>query len=413
MSSTSFSATPSIAGPITAWLHCFCLAVALAGSAGCSSLKKPTLTLPFMRDREPAATANYANDPAAPKTLAEKFQHAVNGNRYDPARARQLSDQGKQHFQTATQQSGKERMRGFQTAAKKLKSAASYWPGSSLAEESLMLAGDAHYFADEYPKAATRYGEVIKQQPNSRYLDLIDQRRFEIARYWLKLAEEQSAGDWVNTTNRTHPVTDTFGHAVKLLDRIRFDNPTGKVADDATMLAAQANFRRGKFSAADVLFTDIRENFPHSEHQFDAHFLGLKCKQELYDGPDYDGSVLRDGEKIVRQMVRIFPEKSREHKEYLEREFKDIRLKLAQREFSLAQYYDNRKEYGAARVYYDLVRREYKDTNLSLESETRLAQIGGLPEAPENSLQWLADMFPEEEQPKPLLARDTIDTIKR
>ena len=130
-------------------------------------------------------------------------------------------------------------------------------------------------------------------------------------------------------------------------------------------------------------------------------------------GPDYDGTVLDESEKLIKQMVLQFPDKARDNREFLEEVGKEIRLKKAQRTFELAKFYDRRKEYGAARMSYARVAEMYSDTNLAREAETRLAQLGGKPDMPEERLQWLADLFPDEEKPKPLIASDTLDMLRR
>jgi outer membrane protein assembly factor BamD (BamD/ComL family) len=373
--------------------------------SGCSTLQQP-------RFNDPDQSA-LAGERPREKTLVERFRNGLK-SQPNPNRARALYAAAENQFKEATRLTGEARSERFAEAAKQYGAAARAWPATALAEDSLMMAAEASFFADRYPKASSGYEEVIKNYPNTRHLDRIDQRRFQIAQYWLAHSG-QNGGKWydVNVTDDEHPTNDTFGHAVRLLDRIRFDNPNGKLADDATMSAAVANFRRGRYSEADILFADIRENFPRSEHQFRAHLLGLKCKQNLYRGSDYDGSVLRDAEEIIHQMVRLFPQEAAQHRAELTAELKDIRLKQAERDFVMAQFFDERKEYGAARIYYDMVRREYSDTNLALDSESRLAQIDGQPEVPKSSFQWLVDAIPEEPPAKPLITRETVTPTKR
>ena len=101
------------------------------------------------------------------------------------------------------------------------------------------------------------------------------------------------------------------------------------------------------------------------------------------------------------------------HHEELQAIYKDLRLKQAARDYAMAKYYDNRSEFGAARMYYGNVQKNYEETNLALESEDRLNHIATLPEAPKQSLQWLADLFPKEEgRAKPLFKRKTISLGK-
>ena len=378
---------------------------------GCSSIHKPNLEMPKL----PVVENMLGPTPENAQGLVDQMVASLR-ERTEPDRARERFHKADELFREAAkmEDDGLERKKKFMSAGREYVAAARFWPGSSLEEDALMMSAESLFFADLYQKSVNRQAELVKKYPTTRHLDRIDQRRFAIAQFWLDHHRKFGTDlTWVNIGDPRRPGTDTFGHAVKLLDRIRFDNPTGKLADDATMLAAVANFEKHNYSEADVLFTDIRQNFPRSEHQFQAHLLGLKCKRELYRGADYDGGVLEESEQIIQQIARLFPEESADHQEALRTELKEIRLQLAERDYTMAKFFDNREEYGAARVYYELVRNEYHDTNLALESESRLAQIGGLRPVPENSLDWLADFFPEEEPAKPLIARDTPTTKLR
>ena len=198
-----------------------------------------------------------------------------------------------------------------------------------------------------------------------------------------------------------------------MLEQIRLDDPTGELADDATMAAGAACFADGRYYRADELFTDLRRSYPSSEHQFEAHLLSLKCKMKLYQGASYDDSPLDEAKELVKQLRRQFPVESRQHDEFLTRAWKEVRMNEAIREMKFAKYYDNRQEFRAARRRYEIVARDYRDTSLSHEAEERLAAIGDLPDKPPQRLAWLADLFPTPDREEPLVARNPLDAIRR
>ena len=339
---------------------------------GCSSIHKPGVEMP----KFPLADKVLGPAPADAQGFVDQIVAGLR-ERTEPDRARERFAKGDELFREAAGMDVEhmDRKKKFMAAGREYVAAARFWPGSSLEEDALMMSAESLFFADLYQKSVNRQAELLKKYPTTRHLDRIDQRRFAISEFWLDYHRHYGMDlTWINVADPRRPGTDTFGHAIKLLDRIRFDNPTGKLADDATMLAAVANFEKKNYSEADVLLTDIRQNFPRSEHQFQAHLLGLKCKRELYRGADYDGGVLEESQQIIQQIARLFPEESAEHQEALRSELKEIRLQMAQRDYNMAQFFDNREEYGAARVYYELVREEYHDTNLALESESRLCE---------------------------------------
>jgi outer membrane protein assembly factor BamD (BamD/ComL family) len=292
----------------------------------------------------------------------------------------------------------------FELAAPKFAAAAERWPDSQLAMDALFMSGESYFFSDNYARANLEYEKLVKAFPNNRYLDQVDKRRFAIARYWLDL-NHQSAEPfyYVNWFNKTRPWRDVRGHGLRVFDKIRIDDPTGKLADDATLAAANEHFISGKFYKADEYYTDLRKAYPTSEHQFQAHFLGVKAKINSYLGPAYGGTGLDEVEKLIKQTRRQFPQEAEKEREFLDRAAAEVRYRKAEQLMHLARFYDFRSEYRAAEHYYARVVREFHDTPLAMRAEERVGQIAGLPPKPAQQLPWLVALFPESDKVKPLL----------
>jgi outer membrane protein assembly factor BamD (BamD/ComL family) len=277
-------------------------------------------------------------------------------------------------------------------------------PDSQLAMDALFMTGESYFFADDYPQANLFYEKLVKAFPNNRYLDAVDKRRFAIARFWLDLNHEHAEPFYyVNWINKTRPWRDVRGHGLRVFDKIRIDDPTGKLADDATLAAGNEHFASGRFYKADEYYTDLRKAYPTSEHQFLAHFLGIKAKLNSYLGPEYGGTALDETEKLIKQTRRQFPQEAAREREYLDKAAAEVRYLKAQQLTQQARYYDRRAEYRAAEHYYTRVVREFNDTPLAQRAEERIGQIAGLPPKPPQQLPWLVALFPESDKAKPLL----------
>jgi hypothetical protein len=61
----------------------------------------------------------------------------------------------------------------------------------------------------------------------------------------------------------------------------------------------------------------------------------------------------------------------------------------------MAAYYDNRKEYGAAKYCYGEVIKKYPDTELAKQSRERVTQIASEPDRPAKMLASVVNMLPE------------------
>ncbi|MCA9178338.1 MAG: outer membrane protein assembly factor BamD [Planctomycetales bacterium] len=301
----------------------------------------------------------------------------------------------------ATREKPGERNRLFLKAAEKYAEAADRWPNSSMEENALFMAGDSLFFADHYDDANEKFEELLKKFPNSRHLDRAEARRFSIAHYWEQQNERRPEPFYyMNFTNEARPFHDVEGHALRIYDKIRIDDPTGELADDATMAAANMHFKQGKYIVADEYYSDLRKAFPNSEHQFMAHFLGLRAKLASYQGVDYSGTVLVQAKELIKTMRTQFPRESQEKAEILAKAEAEANYLLAERDWKDGQYYDRRNEFGAAKFHYAKLIKEYPGTPFAQQAQTRVGQIHGLPEAPDQKLEWLVNLFPGREEPR-------------
>ena len=129
--------------------------------------------------------------------------------------------------------------RKYAEAAKKYKVAIDRWPDSAIEEEAMWQLAECWFFTDQYPKAEDCYDEIVKKYANSRYLDRIAQRQFVIAQYWIALDQKSHLPVIVpNLADRSRPLFDTRGRALKAYDHVRINDPRGPLADDSIMAAA-------------------------------------------------------------------------------------------------------------------------------------------------------------------------------
>jgi len=377
---------------------------------GCASVTT-TNGDPLLQDQSSSKSAFADID-----KLPEQFDKATKkmlGKGANPDKARELYGQAAEQYNQALQQPPDARRKPLLASAPLFQQAAERWPDSALEEDALFYAGESYFFADHYPNANNAYERLLKKYPNSKHLDVVESRRFVIAQYWLAWDDREPQSFWtLNLTDQSRPLRSEFHRAVKIFDRIRIDDPTGKLADDATLAAGNAYFTAGKYLDADNFYTDLRKSFPSSEHQFRAHLLGVKAKLLSYEGPDYSGEPLNGSEELIKQIRRQFPRDADKEREYLVKAYAEVRFRKAERLWNLGRYYDRRAEYRAARFYYNQIVRDYAETKFGELSRQRIGEIANKPDVPPKRLQWLVALFPEQEDVKPLMASGAAPTKK-
>ena len=303
----------------------------------------------------------------------------------DEGLARQLYREGEDLF----------RQKRYGEAAAKFKSAAGRWPDSILEEDAMFMRGESLFFSDQYAKADDVYGNLLKEHDNSRHLDKVVARQFAIGRYW----EQKHTADshWPvtpNLTDKSLPLFDTWGNAMKAYDSVREHDPTGPLADDSVMAAANANFLKGRFEEAAYNYDLLRKQYTKSEHQLQAHLLGIKAKQEMYQGSMYDGKPLGEAGELCEQTLMHFQDDLGDERSHVVQSKNRVVEQRAGRDWAMAQFYEKKKLFGAARYYYRALIDEFPQTQVARAAQTRLEEIKDEPDEPPQRAKWLTDLFP-------------------
>jgi len=290
----------------------------------------------------------------------------------------------------------------YLTAAKEFQATIDRWPATSLAQDAQFLLAESYFYGHHYPDAVEAYDQLLQENPNSKHLDNIIRRQFDIARYW----EEHHQNDphWAVTPNfldNTRPLFDTLGRSLKVYENIRMNDPTGPLADDAIMATANSFFLRGRYEDADYNYELLRNEYPRSEHQFEAHILGLQCKLRKYQGPDYDSKPLLEAKNLVKQIKVQFAGKlNEEERSRLDFDEAALQKQLAAKEWQRAKYYEENEYYDSAKFHYANILRDFPGTPIANEAQQQYASLDGKPGKPPELLADVVKWLPENAERK-------------
>jgi outer membrane protein assembly factor BamD (BamD/ComL family) len=299
----------------------------------------------------------------------------------------------------------------YHDAAKKFNIAYDRWPDSPLEEDALFFAGEAHFFANEYPKSDDAYGMLVKKYAGSTRLDNVWSRRFAIGRYWeLKYDEHPHWPITPNFRDKSLPKFDTGGHALKCYESIWINDLKGPLADNAVMSTANFHFTHGHWEEADHFYTMLRKDHPKSDFQYNAHYFGLQAKLARYQGPVYTDIPLEGSDDLAEQLLTQFDRELGDERDRIRQVRAEIQAQYALREYKMGEYYFNTKYYGAAKTHFKNVIAEYPDTKLAAESKTKIEAAKGLPDSPTPPFAWVEKILPKSKRNGPELAKSNSTT---
>ena len=359
----------------------------LLAAAGCATIKMPTM--PWSKTEAEKSAAAEVGEDGDSSVISSEYAPADTEFGWDYFKGDNIKKRWKKMLgrgpnepiarKALVEGDAFFREKDYAKAIPKYKQAIDRWPDSVIEEDALWQLAECWFFTDKYPKAEDCYEELVKKYANTKYLDRIAQRQFVIGQYWLALDNKLHLPVIVpNLADRSRPLFDTHGRALKAFDHVRINDPRGPLADDSIMAQANAHFLHRQWIDADYFYGLLRTEYPDSEFLMQAHLLGLQSKLRAYQGPGYEGGVLEDAEVLADQILVQFPDQlDKDEQERVVKVRAEVAAQQAMRHWNRAEFYAKGKHYTSARIYYALIARDYPKTQLAQASRDKLNLIAG------------------------------------
>ncbi|WP_437206465.1 outer membrane protein assembly factor BamD [Planctomicrobium sp. SH664] len=277
--------------------------------------------------------------------------------------------------------------------------------GDPIEEDAIFMTAQSQFSQKKYPDAQNSYDDLLTRYPSSRHLDQVTRSLFKIARYWLDFEEDVGpSGDaelklanndqlaateqpkkkpsattrvpvLPNLTDSTRPLFDTYGRGEQALRSIWLHDSTGKLADDALMLAASHNLRTEDFVEARRLYSMLRENYPDSPHLKDAFYLGSAVSLASYQGAAYDGRTLDEAMELKATMLQVFADLTPEQRKQVEREMELLKDAKVARLWEVVEFYKAKRQDPAIALHCNLIINRYPDSQYAERARQTLAEL--------------------------------------
>lgn len=291
----------------------------------------------------------------------------------------------------------------FGAAARIFKQVANSQKNTAFGEEALFMLGEAYYKLGQYAQAQTAYEQLIADYPSTRRVEDVTHRLFRVASTWLDVpvpattvSEIQQAGyeegqggsepqklnsDDItvkvpllpNFHDKSRPIFDTSGRALRALKTIWLNDPTGPLADDAIMMTATHFLKKRNHVEADRYYKILREEYPKSPHLEKAFVLGSHVKLLSYQGPRYEGNTLAEARELKEATLRLFPDNSQ--RQQIRAELQDIYDAEAERQWIRVQHWQGKKKPKAVALACKQLISEFPESKWAEMARKTLSQI--------------------------------------
>lgn len=223
-------------------------------------------------------------------------------------------------------------------------------PNSEFVEPSMFSIAHAYFLANDYGKAFKTYDTFLKKHPGTRRTEDIIAKQYNLAVTQMEGLEVKAA--------------------IKMFEKIIEHNPLGPYAADAQIKIADSYQKLRKFDQATENYEKLIENFNDSAWVPYAQFQIPMCKVEDERRKDRNYGLLTEAEDGFNDYIANNPRGSLVDE--AKKKMNDIQTAKAAREFKIGEFYLRLKKPKSAKVYYEIVEKNFPGTVWSAKASEKL-----------------------------------------
>ncbi len=257
--------------------------------------------------------------------------------------------------------------------------------GTAYGETGQYYVAETQFQRKKYVDAHDSFEKLHADYPATDYLEKLVSREFEIAHLWLKQSDPKTPPDqvipWYKRFSGTLPLIDTPGYAVKALEHVRHNDPSGDLADDAAMEIADFYLKHRDYESASIYYDQFLTDHAKSPLLQQVLHSAIEARMKAYLGPEYDGSTLEKARELVKRNMQSFPEQQASF-EKLYHTLDLINDAEAEKTYKDGMYYKRRGKVASAEFYLGKIPQRWPNSPWAVKAKTELAQLAKLPRKP-------------------------------
>lgn len=234
------------------------------------------------------------------------------------------------------------------------------WPLSDYAPRAQYLAGRCYEEKHNDEKAFKHYQKILEKYPKSENVQEVLQRQYEIAGRFLK-------GQWFRLWGYI-PAFPSMDRTAGMFDKIVKSGPYSEVAPHAQLRIGAAREKQSHFPEAVKAYETAADRY-HDRPQIasDAIYRAGISYQKQAKTAEYDQSVAGQSIAQFTDFVTLYPGDARVPE--AQQIMASLKVEQARGNFETAKYYEKRKKWNGALVYYNEV--VLRDPNSPFATEAR------------------------------------------
>lgn len=249
----------------------------------------------------------------------------------------------------------------YSVALKAARRTANVWPFSDYAPEAQYLIGRCHEEKEQDEAAFKAYQKLVERYPKIPNYDEVILRQMAIANRFL-------AGQWFKAFNYI-PFFPSMDKTIKLYEQVLKNGPYSEVAPLAQINIGKAHEKKfvADYPEAARAYEKAADKYADRKEGIDALYEVGESYYKQAAKAEYDQSIAAQSIATFTDFMTLHPADKRVPT--AQKRIDALKTEQARGSFEIARFYEKRRKWDGALIYYNEVRN--KDPNSSYADEAR------------------------------------------
>lgn len=239
-----------------------------------------------------------------------------------------------------------------------------FYSDSELADENQFLRGEIRMAQGRLLEGAQEFQRVIANYPDTQFFDDSIAKQYEIGDELFEVGQARLDKRW--RPLRKRPIKRAGEVYAMVVD----NQPFTAAAAEAQYKIGLTHYVRKEYLTAAFEYRRVVEDYSASEWVNEASYGLAMCYYNLSLPPDYDQSPSKMTMSSIDSFRSRYPADERVDDLMVKRE--EMRQNIAQQRLQIARFYERRRNFDSARIYYQVVVEQFPGTEAAESAQAWL-----------------------------------------